>query len=418
MTPSPSSAAPTHSVLIPEATERPGDDPIFTLHAEAVRRQRAGEPVVNATIGALMEDDGRLAILPVVRETIAAVDPLCSATYAPIAGEPPFLEAVVADVFGSSPLADRAVAVATAGGTGAVHHGIVNFLEPGQALLTTSYYWGPYSILAHHARRKVETFEMFDPDGGFHVAAFETALAEQVARQGRALVVLNTPCHNPTGFSLHASERRAVARIVREQSRAGPVAVLIDHAYAHFGGASAGDWVADFEDLGDEAVLLVAWTVSKSFAQYGARVGAMVATHNHEAERERLFNALSYSCRGTWSNCNHLGMLAITELLQDPAKRQQVDRERGRLIDLLNERVRVFNELAPAAGLTYPRYEGGFFVTVFTPDPRGTAERMRELGVFVVPVQGAVRVALCATPASVVPRVVEALAEGLKAVRD
>jgi aromatic-amino-acid transaminase len=417
MTPSPSSAAPPHSVLIPEATDRPGDDPIFTLHGEAVRRARAGEDIVNATIGALMDDQGRLAILPVVRETIAAVDPLRSAAYAPIAGEPEFLEAVVADVFGDGPLVSRSVAVSTAGGTGAVHHGIVNFLEPGQALLTTSYFWGPYAILADHTRRGVETFEMFDAAGGFHVEAFERALAGQVARQGRALVVLNTPCHNPTGFSLHPAERRAVAEIVRAQSRKGPVALLIDHAYAHFGGSNAGDWTADFADLGPEAVLLVAWTISKSFAQYGARLGALVAVHPDEGERKRLFNALSYSCRGTWSNCNHLSMLAISQLLREPDKRARVDAERGRLIELLDERVRVFNQHAPSAGLSYPRYEGGFFVTVFTPDPRATAARMRELGVFVVPVQGAVRVALCATPATIVPRVVEALAEGLRAAQ-
>ena len=30
----------------------------------------------------------------------------------------------------------------------------MNFLEPGQKLLTTSYYWGPYEILATHTRRR------------------------------------------------------------------------------------------------------------------------------------------------------------------------------------------------------------------------------------------------------------------------
>ena len=51
--------------------------------------------------------------------------------------------------------------------------------------------------------------------------------------------------------------------------------------------------------------------------------------------------------------------------------------------------------LAPAKKLRYPRYEGGFFVTVFDDDAFGMAERMRKAGVFVVPQKGAVRVALC-----------------------
>jgi hypothetical protein len=40
---------------------------------------------------------------------------------------------------------------------------------------------------------------------------------------------------------------------------------------------------------------------------------------------------------------------------------------------------------------------------------------MRELGVYVVPLAGAVRVALCSTPARDVPRLVDALREGVAA---
>src|SRR6185503_11498213 len=131
------------------------------------------ESVVNATLGALMEDDGRLAILPSVAEALGRVDLRQSAAYAPIAGEPRFLAAVVRDLFGAGPLAAHAVAAATPGGTGALHHAIVNFLEPGQALLSTNYFWGPYQTLASHTRRAIETFEMFEPNGRFNLTAFE-----------------------------------------------------------------------------------------------------------------------------------------------------------------------------------------------------------------------------------------------------
>jgi aromatic-amino-acid transaminase len=84
---------------------------------------------------------------------------------------------------------------------------------------------------------------------------------------------------------------------------------------------------------------------------------------------------------------------------------------------LLDERVAVFNTAAAAASLDYPRYEGGFFVSVFTSAPERVAARMRELGVFVVPIQGAVRIALCSTAARDVPRLVAALADGVDGVR-
>jgi len=400
--------------LIPSAASRPGDDPIFALNAEAQRRAKAGESVINATLGALMEDDGTLAVMPSVIDAFGRVPLKRAASYAPIAGDAEFLRAVIDDIYGGTPLAEQSVAAATTGGTGALHHAVVNFLEPGQALLTTSFYWGPYQTIALETRRAVETFEMFGPDGRFHLAAFEQSLLRQMEQQGRALVFLNSPCHNPTGYSLDDDEWRAVSEIARRASERGPLAFLIDAAYARFGSRAAQGWTRHVARIVDPAVVLVAWSASKSFAQYGSRVGALIATHPARAERERIANALAFSCRGTWSNCNHLGLLAITDLLQEPGQRARADQERARLIALLDERVSAFNQLAGAAGLRYPRYEGGFFVSVFTPEAESVARALREMGVFVVPLKGALRVALCSTPAADVPRLVEALGRAIR----
>src|SRR5690606_36947109 len=93
-----------------------------------------------------------------------------------------------------------------------------------------------------------------------------------------------------------------------------------------------------------------------------------------------------------------------------PELSRTVTAEREAFVRLLDERVEAFNAAAGAVGLRYPRYEGGFFVSVFTSDGAGAAAAMRDEGVYVVPLQGAVRVALCATPVAVVPRLVDALA--------
>ena len=92
------------------------------------------------------------------------------ATYAPIAGTPDFLRAVIDDLLGGEPsLRDCAVATATPGGSGALRLAITNFLEPGQALLTTSWYWGPYHTLCDESERKLETFNMFAGAGGAYL---------------------------------------------------------------------------------------------------------------------------------------------------------------------------------------------------------------------------------------------------------
>ncbi|MCB9915289.1 MAG: aminotransferase class I/II-fold pyridoxal phosphate-dependent enzyme [Planctomycetes bacterium] len=385
------------------------------MNAEASARAAAGESILNATLGALMDDTGQLCVMPSVAEAITRVPIQRAAAYAPILGPPAYLKAVIADVFGDGPLAAQATAAATAGGTGAILHAITTFLDAGQALLTSDYFWAPYRIIASHTRRAVETFRMFDAEGRFDLRAFEEALLGQIARQGRVLAVLNVPCHNPTGYTLDESEWNELERVLARHAGRAPIAVLFDIAYAKFGHEETGAWVRHLAALAEHVQVLVAWSASKAFAQYGARVGALIALQRDDEERTRIRNALSFACRGTWSNCNHLGMLAVTDLLTVPEHRAASERERAALVELLAQRVEAFNAEAARYDLHYPRYEGGFFVAVFTPDAPATAAHMRELGVYVVPLGGAVRVALCSTPVAEIPRLVQALAAGVAA---
>jgi len=403
------------SRLIPSRAERGGDDPIFALNAEAVRRRQAGESIVNSTLGALFDEELRLATLPAVAEAYARISAERAAAYAPIAGPPAFREAVVLDLLASSDLRAHAAAVATPGGTGALALAVANFLEPGQALLTPSFYWQPYETIAEQAGRGLETFAMFTAAGRFDVGALEQALALQRERQGRALLFLNTPCNNPTGYSLDAADWSALRPVLAAAAARMPLSVLVDVAYARFGAGDPLDWVRALEPVAERLTLLAAWSGSKAYAQYGARVGACVVVERDEASRGRIVGALSASCRGLWSNVNHLGTLAVSECLTEPALRARVEREREALRALLHARVELFTRLARAAGLRHPRYEGGFFVAVFCAEPARAAETMRQRGVFVVPIAGALRVALCSSPLASVPRLVEALAEALRA---
>jgi aromatic-amino-acid transaminase len=403
------------SRLIPARAARGGDDPIFALNAEAQRRRAAGKVVVNSTLGVLLDEEGRLATLPAVAEAYRQVPLELAAGYAPIAGPPAFLEAVQAELFGGSALAAQATAVATPGGTGALALAVANFLEPGQALLTSSFYWSPYETIADQAGRTLETFRMFTPGGRLDVEALAAALADQRRRQGRALLFLNTPCNNPTGYSFDADDWAGLVPVLLDEAERMPLSVLVDVAYARYGAGDPLDWVRALERLAGRATLLVAWSGSKAFAQYGARVGACVAVESDAGARERIAGALKASCRGLWSNVNHLGTLAVTRCMTVPELAARVERERGALRELLHARVALFTRLAREAGLHHPRYEGGFFVTVFCAQPERAAAVMREHDVFVVPVAGALRVALCSTSLTQVTRLVTALAAGIQA---
>ncbi len=401
--------------VIPAHQGRPSDDPIFALNKEATTRKARGESIVNASVGSLLLDDGRLAILPTAARAVHEVTAEEWAPYAPIAGAPEFLAAVAQDLFADEPeMRASAVAAATPGGSGALRHAIANYLEPGQAMLTTSFFWGPYQTLCDESDRKLATFSMFNADGKLDTAALDKALTEQIAGQKRVLLFINDPCQNPTGYSMKPDEWQAVvALLLAHAARAphAPITLLVDTAYiAYAARPNPRAFLKELRPLLGHVGLAFAWSASKTFTHYGLRVGAIVACVPDAKERACTEAAFSYSCRGTWSNCSRGGMRAITRLLTDPVMAAASDNERDALKTLLGARVEAFNFAAKAKSLLYPRYEGGFFVTVFTDDAHGRALRMKEAGVFVVPAKGALRVALCSVASSDVPRLVDALA--------
>ncbi len=399
--------------ILPERNaNRAGDDPIFALNREATQRRAAGEKIINATVGALLEDDGTLAVLPSVVSALREVPALKGAAYAPIAGVPEYLSEVTRDLLGGTTLADQAVACSTPGGTGALRHALSVFLEHKQAMVTSSFYWGPYATLADEHERAVVTFNMFAEHGGIDLASFERTLAETAERQGRLLVFLNDPCHNPTGYSMSRDEWTAVSDIVREQSARVPTAVLADVAYLAYA-KDQRSFLKHLEPLTERAAVLFAWSGSKSFTQYGQRIGALVACTADAQTRNAIGRALAWACRGTWSNCNATGQYAVARCLSDATLRARVDGERDRLRALLDARVDAFNRAAEGTGLRYPRYDGGFFVTVFARDAKASAERLKARGVFTVPQAGALRVALCGVSQADVPALVTALAESV-----
>ncbi len=401
------------SHLLSARGARPSDDPIFALNAEATARRAAGEAIVNATVGTLLDDAGDLAVLPTAAQAIRNVPMAEWAAYAPIAGPPAFLAAAIHDMLAPSPeLEACAVAVATTGGTGALRHAIANYSEVGQAILTSGFFWAPYQTIADEAERRVETFQMFAPDGSFDVAALDAALELQLRTQKRALIFINDPCHNPTGYSLRENEWRAIAACLeRRADRGGVVTLLLDFAYsAYFRGDSRAS-LRCLAPIAGKVQLLFAWSASKTFTHYGLRVGALIACVPDPKMRGATAAALSYSCRGTWSNCNRGGLYAITQLLVDPSLARACNEERAVFKELLDARVAAFNRDATKRQLSYPRYDGGFFVTVFHRDAMAKAELMRRDGAYVVPVKDALRVAMCSVAERDVARLVNALAE-------
>jgi isopropylmalate/homocitrate/citramalate synthase/aspartate/tyrosine/aromatic aminotransferase len=393
-----------------------GDDPIFALSREVSARRAEGHRCVDATLGVLIDDSGKLSVLPTLIETVRSTHPAEWAAYASTTGLDSFCDAVINDCLGRHPgLRDRAVAVATPGATGAIRTAFATFLDRDQACLSSSLCWSTYPIIARATQRGFKTFSMFrESDLSFDVTSFERALCELIDAQGRALILLNDPCHNPTGYSMNSADWTAVARVLQEASARAPVTLVLDAVYSAFMPEGLELALSALEPLADQMLIAIAWSASKSFTSYGLRTGALTVIVPRAPQRARIRDTLACQCCGTWANCNRGALVSITRLLTEPHLIDAVARERGAVSELLARRSSLFSSLADSAGLARPSYKGGFFTSVFVDDAQAIAARLRTAGVYVVPMAGAVRIALSALPASDVPQLIEELAGAIE----
>ena len=121
------------------------NDVIFAASgaATAAAKEHGAEKITNATLGAIFGEDEKLACIPTVEKVLRELPIPEIIAYAPVAGLPAYLESVKDIVFGNHRPEGYVEAVATAGGTGAVHHAIENYSEIGEAVLTADWFWGP-----------------------------------------------------------------------------------------------------------------------------------------------------------------------------------------------------------------------------------------------------------------------------------
>ncbi len=394
--------------LIPTRRAFPADDPIFALNAEALARQAAGESILNATVGALLDEAGQLVVLESVMDLWRELTALEVAPYAPIAGDPAFLKALVQRHW---PLLDAAgAACATPGGSGALALSLRNFLEPGQTLLTTAPFWGPYATLASENGMHLATAPWPKVGEPLDAAAWAATLGKLMQAQGRILLWLNDPCHNPTGRSLSAADRARLADLLRDLSTRGPVTLLLDFAYLDYTREPEAVAAAlkDYAALGAEGRVLVgaSMSLSKAMTLYGARGGALAFPWCGDPA---LQAALTQSCRGTWSNCARAPQALMLRFARDGKAQARLAAEHRHWSEVLAARASALDAALGAEGLETLHWQGGFFVMAPAADPDAACERLKGEGVFTVPLPEGLRVGLCGLRAAEAPRFAQAL---------
>ncbi|MDU4961799.1 MAG: aminotransferase class I/II-fold pyridoxal phosphate-dependent enzyme [Sporomusaceae bacterium] len=410
------------SIAASHAKGKFATDNIFGANAAAVQAaaKHGKASVTNATIGALLDDNERLVCLPTVAETLRKLPIEELINYAPIAGLPDFQESVIDLAFAGQKPEAYSSAVATSGGSGVIHHAIWNYTEIGDTVLTSDWFWGPYRVLCEDMLRKLDTFSMFDEQQHFNLSAFQAKLTELLSRQNNALLIINTPAHNPTGYSLSDAEWEQVLAICKESAKdpAKRIILLADIAYIDFAGEKQASraFMRQFGNLPDNMLVILGYSMSKSFTVYGQRCGAMIGVSNSKEVMKEFEDINQYTSRATWSNINRGAQRLLATIHRDQELLAKVDAERDAGYRMIQERAGIFTAEAEQAKLAMLPFIAGYFLTIPAKNPTAVCNKLHDDLIFAVPLGKGIRIAVCAVPSQKIKGMAGKVAAAIAAV--
>ena len=377
---------------------------IFALNREAGNAvlEFGKEKVVNATVGSILDEDEKLAVLPSVLETLRNLPDSEFAAYAPILGTPDYLESAIQAAFKEYRPEGYIKAAATPGGSGALRQTIWNYSEIGDTILTSDWYWGPYKTLAEENLRKLSVFSLFDNEKRFNLNSFEMKVKELLTRQNSLVILLNSPAQNPTGYALSDEEWEQVIMIIKREAlnESKKITLICDIAYIDYAGRASDTrrFMRLFSGLPSNVLVVVAFSISKSLTMYGLRTGAAVCVSSDKGVVEEFSGVFEASNRGTWSNGTRCGMKLLSVIMNDKELLRKVDEEREQVRLLLEKRAEVFINEAKSVKLDICPYNAGFFITIPASQSEESCKLLKKDNIFAVPISRGIRFAICSVP--------------------
>ena len=419
-------------LLNPYAQTKVGSDTIFAWLARYQSAKAEGRDAVNGTIGALLEDDGTLAINTVVDEAIRQAPPIEIAAYAPLTGLPAYLDLAKTLALGErrTELEDMGIAMtatASAGGSGALYLAATNFANRGDHVLLRDRHWGPYKGFLAGCDLKPRTYPLLPNDKSPYpfvdIQGFKSELSDLCAKQDKVMMWINDPAHNPTGLTLTPDGRMAMLEAVMESASVNEKVghtLLLDLAY-HLYAEEPHGWAETIHDAmsngwpwPENLLITFALSLSKSHTMYGLRTGAIVSIHPDRAVTDRIATVMGVTGRQTWSAAPRVSQFTVSEMHASNESGAAWSDERDRLKALLTDRRTALIDCCEQLGVPLNPTHDGFFAWLDHEQPNDIAEACAQQDVYLVPLTGGVRIGLCAIPLAQIPKVASALRDALQ----
>ncbi len=330
-----------------ETLTQPAPDAI--LEVARLYRADAREAKIDLGVGVYKDEGGRTPVMRAVKAAERRIwEEQDTKVYTGLAGDPAFTGAMAAMILGpdlAAASAERTAAIATPGGTGAVHKGMELAMTAGRASGTAPRVflpaptWPNHTAIARHMGLEVVTYRYFDAaTGGVDASGL---LADLAGARASDLIVLHGCCHNPTG----ANPDAALWERIAGAAEAAGAAVLVDLAYQGFGDGLEADAAPTRMLAARLPEAMIAASCSKNFGLYRERTGALLVLSGHAGAAQGTMAALN---RLNYSFPPDHGARVVQTILGDDALRADWEAEleevRGHLLSLRDALARALRE--------------------------------------------------------------------------
>ena len=270
---------------------------------------------LNLGIGVYTDEQGAVPLMRAVRLAERQLfDAGAPHRYLPIGGLESYKRCAQALALGPEEPAigaGRAVTIQTLGGTGALSlaANLLRQLRADADVLISDPSWDNHRAIFETAGFAVNTYPYDDPAA--HAVAFDALMARLARAAAGTIVVLHVCCHNPTGMDLDDDQWDRLMDVIVERE----LMPVCDMAYQGFGRGIVADRDVIRRMLARGIDLLVASSLSKSFALYGDRVGALTVVTSSASDAIKVAACLNRIVRSTYSNPpTHGAAIAATVL--------------------------------------------------------------------------------------------------------
>ena len=391
-------------------------DLTLRLNAEAKEKMLNGEHVINGIIGMLSDEEGHLVTPDFINDIFLENLNDENKTYTSIFGDKIGLENcfkwVCQNYYSSINKKLMHEGIFTPGGTGALSLAIRSYVGYKETVLIPSIGWINYETVCMQAKVNFDYYEMFNENGSFNIKSLINKAEEYLKKEGRILIVLNDPCHNPTGYSLSELEWKLLIKELNklEEKNIGQITLLLDIAYIDMSSSiDTRFFFKNCEFLNENILSLIAFSASKTLGIYGYRAGALFAISNNENELSDFKIVSKTLARSIWSSPSH----HIGSSLKSVFDENNFNTLKSYLSSIsfyCEKRYEKICELNKNSKLIFLPYVSGFFLVLKMKNAKDFCEKLRSKNIYLLPLKDEyVRIALCSLKLSDLNELVEAM---------